>query len=183
MTPLEAVDKRVELMQQQTKCKAMYSAIGTKIRARKTALKESGIPKTQDAELLRLQNQAALLNAKLGQIKLQLAELPVMPPPEQPKKKKTRILPLPGEETIGIWQGLNLFQLKLVNLMLGEIGMTRFRELRKLAADDVKGKLAEREYIQQAAEETPAKPVDKRYDVDFEKMMRGNYNKFAGDEI
>lgn len=181
MTPLEAVDKRVELMQQQSKYKTMYSKIGAKIRERKTALKAAGLPQAQDTELAKMKNQAALLNAKLGQIKSQIAQLPVMPP--EPPKKKVRILPLPGEETISIWQGLNLFQLKLVNLMLSEIGMVRFRELRKLASDDVAGKLAQQEYVPRVVEETPPKPVDKRYNVDFEKMMRSNYNKFAGDEI
>jgi len=180
ITPLEAVDKRIELRQQENKYKQLYSAITIKIRERKTALKASGIPKSQDMELIQLQNKATLVNAKLSQIKLQIAQLPAMPQPE-PAKKKKRILPLPNEETIGIWQGLNLFQLKLVNLMITEIGMTRFRELRKLASDDVAGKLAEQKYEPQPEAEQPK--TDKRYDVDFEKMMRSNYNKFAGDEI
>lgn len=180
MTPLEAVDKRIELNKEEKKYKQLYAAIGAKIRERKTALKASGIPKAQDMKLMQLQNKATLVNAKLSQLKMQIAQLPSMPPPP-PAKKKKRILPLPNEETIGIWQGLNLFQLKLVNLMITEIGMTRFRELRKLASDDVAGKLAEQEYDQQPVTEQPK--VDKKYDVDFEKMMRGNYNKFAGDEI
>ena len=180
MTPLEAVDKRIELNKEEKKYKQLYNAIGVKIRERKIALKASGIPKAQDMELMQLQNKATLVNAKLSQLKMQIAQLPSMPPP-QPAKKKKRILPLPNEETIGIWQGLNLFQLKLVNLMITEIGMTRFRELRKLASDDVAGKLAEQEFDPQPVTEQPK--ADKKYDVDFEKMMRGNYNKFAGDEI
>ena len=45
MTPLEAVDKRIELSKEEKKYKQLYAAIGAKIRERKTALKASGIPK------------------------------------------------------------------------------------------------------------------------------------------
>ena len=185
MTPLEAADKRTELKLKIDDYKQKYTETAVRIRARKAALKETGITKSQDVELAKLQNRATLINAKLSQLKLEMAQLPVIPAPEPPKKKK-RILPLPGEETSGIWVGLNLFQLKLVQLMITEIGMTRFRELRKLASDDCAGKLAGTEYEpQQVTEEKTQEPPKKKdpYDVDFAKMMRTNYNRFAGDEI
>ena len=163
--------------------KKVASLLTAKITVRKMEVEALGysskMSNTPDTQLRQMQEKAAALNAELHQLKVKYKALKALvpEPPQAPKPKPTcsRNVVL-GEE----FRDCSAYERKLALLMVNEIGQKRYEELRRQAK-------ASETTVTVARYETVSAPRSVTYRVsetdDFEKMMRRNFNSYAGREI
>lgn len=199
---------------EQSELKQRYAELTRQISARRQALKAYGQSRAKDPVCARLSLDAAEINARLAQIKLELSRMtpPPAPKPVQPEPPCARPAGQGSEiNPHGMFQTVNSWERRLLGLMIAEIGDERYRELKKLAAYDAKWKTGSApryttwvseppgDVMQEGdvePEELPPRPEreapareeraretvtrdERKKDFDaFDRMMRGNYNRW-----
>ena len=194
MTEQEVLTELNTIRQRLEKLAIEVGFIGSQISARKLALSARGMSvkkNTSDGELINMRTKYQEMSADIRQLKARKQKLLKMKqeydkakPPESRKIKprgerpKTRVYM--GSE----FRDCTGYERRLALLMAYEIGQERYSELKRQASDDTRS--GETEFYTGGArshwDDACRRPEIQIAD-DFERMMRTNYNQFAGEEL
>lgn len=169
--------------------------LGSQIAVKKLALSTQGISvkkNTTDAELVNLRLKYQETNEEIRKIKTRRQKLLKLKqefekakPPEARKIKPRGERPKNRVYMGNEFRDCNGYERRLALLMAYEIGQARYDELKRQASDDTKN--GETTFY---VGDTPRPRWDeacRRPEIeiadDFERMMRHNYNRYAGEEL
>ena len=181
MMPEKSCTERRSMRQSELKqLLVQYAALGAQtkrqIRQRAAVLPRERRARGGDETLVRLKIRSAAIRFRLRQIRLEL---------DAPRQRAAGAPPEAGSGQGALWADCSLPELELIGLMIHEIGAPRYRELRKLAEKEAPVRPAAREATVRAREREAARQRMLRAceGVNFDRMMRGNYHRFAGSGI
>lgn len=149
-----------ELNKQKAQYGAMYTNVTETLRQRKEHLKLYGLPVSEDAEIKELRAKSGALNSRLQEINAQIARMaPVRPARTQGK----------------LFAGCTKHELRILGKLIDAVGEAEYKQIVKDAKEEQRMAERQQKAIYLAEDDAEFKKLDK--------MMRNNYNKFAGDEI
>jgi chromosome segregation ATPase len=168
--------------------------IGSQISAKKLALSARGLSvkkNTTDGELVTMRTKYQELSNEIRQIKTRRQKLlKAKQEYEKAKPPESRKIKPRGERPKNrVYMGSEFrdctgYERRLALLMAYEIGQERYSELKRQASDDTRNGETDfytggqRSHWDDACRRPEIKVAD-----DFERMMRTNYNQFAGEEL
>ena len=199
MTKLE------ELKRKHDELAGQYTSLNNLIRARKAEVRAQGGMVKTDLKLLQLKAKSASLSFEIQQVNNAIAAEPnPVSASQTPRAERNR----PDGPVVDVSKeifGMNAVQKWLMMLLAREVGFNRYDELRRIAAADYRHK--ETEYytgsktwnpdatpanVTQPAEEekpeTPQRPLawekpELTETERFDRMMRGNFNRYGGENL
>lgn len=195
MTEAEVAAELNTTKQRMEKLAIESGYLGSQIAVKKLALSTQGISykkNTADIELINLRTKYQEVNAEIKQLKARRQKLLKLKqdyekakPPESKKLKPRGERPKNRVYMGNEFRDCTGFERRLALLMAYEIGQERYSELKRQAGDDTKrGETAfyvgdnQRPKWDEACRRPEIQIAD-----DFERMMRSNYNKFAGEDL
>lgn len=143
----------------------VYQSLTASLKERKKLLKDQGIgvkrATTTDDLLICLYDRYTQCNTRLNELHARRKELAELIP-----NNPVRIYSSDRDFEVRAFRGCDPYERRLGVLLAHEVGQKRFAELTRQA-------------LAETAEQRKPQPAE----VDFDKMMRNNYNKYSGEII
>ena len=197
--------RREELKRKHDELAGQYTSLNHLIRARKAEVRAQGGMVKTDLKLLQLKAKSAALSCEIQQVNNAIAAEPnPVSTSQMPRAERNR----PDGPVVDVSKeifGMNAVQKRLMMLLAREVGFNRYDELRRIAAADYRHK--ETEYYTgskkwnpdatpvnatQPAEEEKPEALQRRLawekpelteTEEFDRMMRGNSNRYGGENL
>lgn len=192
--------KRDELKARHDDLAQQYTALNGQIRARKAEVRAHGGMVKTDLKLLQLKARAAELSFSIQRLNNEIAAEPVPVSLSQTPRAERNRPEGPAVDVSKETFGMNAVQKRLMMLLAREVGFARYDELRRIAAADFRHRVTEyytgsKTWNPDVAPEQSAKgPEEPRRPLawekpelteseQFDRMMRGNSNRFSGENL